>query len=393
MSFHMKGISKVACPLFHEPQKTGENMRAKKILFGILILFFSLLIKTSPCIAKETSLILIYTSNTLGEVESCGCPEAGDAGGLGRRSYYIDTVRKEAKYLLTLDGGDALVLSFFDRESEREKARRRAGVVLKIYERMGYDALNIGDTDLGLGVAYLKTLQKKSKIPFLSANLKEKKTGKPIFKSHLVKEVDGMRIGIIGLLTPDIHPFIQRELKNYFIEDPTKAALETINRYLADCDHIIALAHLTPTEIQTFTKRISKISIIIGGNDRSFIFPKQFDHSIYVQTDAFGAHVGRMNLNLIKGSDEFVDILPRTMIQKNIGEVQKKMEEPQYGKEIEKLQEMQKQFHEQLKKMPNTEGKNTFENHLSLMHPGMESDKEIEKLIDSLRGQLKRPLP
>jgi deoxyxylulose-5-phosphate synthase len=100
-----------------------------------------------------------------------------------------------------------------------------------------------------------------------------------------------------------------------------------------------------------------------------------------------------MNLKLIKGSDEFVDILPRTMIQKNIGEVQKKMEEAQYAKETDKLQEMQKQFHEQLKKMPKPEGKNTFENHLSLMHPGMESDKEIEKLIDSLRGQLKRPLP
>lgn len=389
----MKGASKVACPLFHEPQKMGENMRAKKILFGILILFFSLLIKTSPCIAKETSLTLIYTSNTLGEVESCGCPEAGDAGGLGRRSYYIDTVRKEAKYLLTLDGGDALVLSFFDRESEREKARRRAGVVLKIYEKMGYDALNIGDTDLGLGVEYLRTLQKKSKIPFLSANLKEKKTGRPIFKSHLVKEVDGMTIGIIGLLTPDIHPFIQKELKGYFIEDPIKAALETINRYLADCDHIIALAHLTPIEIQTFTKRIPKISIIIGGNDRSFIFPKQFDHSIYAQTDAFGAHVGRMNLNLIKGSNEFVDILPRTMIQKNIGEVQKKIEEPQYAKEIEKLREMQKQFHEKLKKMPSTGGKNTYENYLFLMHPGMKSDREVEQLIVSSKDQLKRPIP
>jgi len=27
------------------------------------------------------------------------------------------------------------------------------------------------------------------------------------------------------------------------------------------------------------------------------------------------------------------------------------------------------------------------------MHPGMESDKEIEKLIDSSRDQLKRPIP
>jgi len=371
-----------------------DRMRIKTFLIGTLLTLFIPLLGSSSSLGNETTVTLIYTSNTLGEVEPCGtCPETGDNGGLARRSFYINTVRKEAKNLLILDGGDTLVLSFFDRESEREKARRRAGVVLKIYERIGYDALNIGDTDLGLGVEYLKTLQIKSKIPFLSANLKEKKTGRPIFKSHLVKEVDGMRIGIIGLLTPDIHPFIQKELKSYFIEDPIKASLETINRYLADCDHIIALAHLTPIEIQTFSKRIPKISIIIGGNDRSFIFPKQFDHSIYAQTDAYGAHVGRMNLKFIKGSNEFVNVLPITMIQKNIKEVQKRIEDPQYVKEIEKLKEIQKQFNEQLNKMPNIEGKNTFENHLPLMHPGMESDKEIEKLIESSRGQLKRPLP
>jgi len=369
-------------------------MRNKIFLVITLLISLVLVLKTSSSLGNETSLTLIYTSNTLGEVEPCGtCPETGNNGGLGRRSHYIKKVRGEVQNLFVLDGGDALVMSYFDRPSEREKAQKRAEFVLKVYEKMGYDAINVGDTDLGLGVEYLKILQKELKIPFLSANLKEKKTGRPIFKSHLVKEMDGMRIGIIGLLTPDIHPFIQKELKSYFIEDPIKASLETINRYLADCDHIIALAHLTPLEIQTFTKRIPKISIIIGGNDRSFIFPKQFQHSIYVQTDAFGVHIGRMNSKLLKGSNEFVDTLPRTMIQKNIGEIQKKMEVPQYAKEIEKLQEMQKQFNAQLKKMPLTEGKNTFENYLPLMHPGMESDKEIEKLIDSSRDQLKRPLP
>jgi hypothetical protein len=100
-----------------------------------------------------------------------------------------------------------------------------------------------------------------------------------------------------------------------------------------------------------------------------------------------------MNLMLLKGSNEFVDVLPRTMIQKNIKEIQKRMQDPQYVQEIQKLKEMQDQFYEQLKKMPNTEGKNTFENHLPLMHPGMESDKEIEKLIESSRDQLKRPIP
>jgi len=370
------------------------KMRSKTFLITTLFLFFVLSLVHSSGHGEESSFTLIYSSNTLGEVEPCGtCPETGDNGGLARRSFYINKVRKEAKNLLILDGGDTLVLSFFDRESEREKARKRAEVVLKIYEKLGYDALNIGDTDLGLGVEYLKILQKKSKIPFLSANLKEKKTGRPIFKSHLVKEVDGMRIGIIGLLTPDIHPFIQKELKTYFIEDPIKASMETIKRYLADCDHIIALAHLTPTEIQTFTKRIPEISIIIGGNDRAFIFPKQFDHSIYVQTDAFGAHVGRMNLRLVSRSAGWVDVLPRTLLQKNIEEIQRKIDDPQYEKETKNLKGLRERLIDQQRKLPDTEGKNIYENFLTLMHPKMESDKEIENLIESSRDQLKRPIP
>lgn len=162
---------------------------------------------------------------------------------------------------------------------------------------------------------------------------------------------------------------------------------------IPQCDHLIALAHLTPSEVESLAKRIPEISIMIGGQDRSFVFPKKIGHSLVVQTDAFGLRVGKLNLGLVKRTSEFVDILPRSLLQKNIEEIQRKMENPQYVKEIEKLKEIQKQFYEQLKKMPNIESKNTFENYLPLMHPKMESDKEIEKPIDSSRDQLKRPLP
>jgi len=369
-------------------------MGAKKILFGILILFFSLLIRTSPCAGKETSLTLIYTSNTLGEVEPCGtCPEGGDSGGLPRRSHYLKTVKEEVKNLLILDGGDALIISYFSQPSEREKARRRAEFVLRLYETLGYHALNIGDTDLGLGIEYLKNLQKNSKIPFLSANLKNKRTKKPVFKPYLIKEIEGVKIGILGLVTTEISPNIQKELKDYFIENPTKATAETINRFMPSCDHIIALAHLTPPETESLAKEVSRISIIIGGNDRSFILPKKIHRSVYVQTDAFGAHIGRLNLNLLKGSSKFIDILSKSLIQKKIEDIQKKIEDPNYEKDIKGLKELQDILIGQKKKMPSSEGKNTYENYLTLMHPMMESDLEIEKLIDSSRDQLKRPLP
>jgi len=369
-------------------------MSKRMNLVSTLIILFFLFLGSSISLGNEVSLTLIYTSNTLGEVEPCGtCPEGGDAGGMARRFSYIKKVREEVKNLLVLDGGDALVIGPARDEREKEKGRKRAEFVLKIYEKLGYHALNIGDTDLVLGVEYLRNLQNNSKIQFISGNLKEKKTGKPIFKPYFIKEMNGLKIGIIGLLTPEIPPYIHKELKGYFIEDPIKAAMNIINKSMAHCDYILGLAHLNAPEIEILAKRIPKNLIIIGGNERSFVFPKHINHSIYVQTDAFGLRVGKLNLGLVKRASEFVDILPRSLLQKNIEEIQRKMENPQYAKEIEKLKEIQKQFNEQLNKMPDTEGKNTFENHLPLMHPGMESDKEIEKLIDSSRDQLKRPLP
>jgi len=278
-------------------------------------------------------------------------------------------------------------------ETEKEKARRRAEFILKIYEQIGYGAINIGGTDLVLGIEYLRTLQKDYKFPFLSANLKDKKTGKTTFTPYILKEIDGLRLGIIGLITTDVPPYIHKEMTDYVIEEPIKVATGIINGPMAHCDHIVALAHLNPPEIEELAKKVPQISIIIGGKNRSFFFPKQINRSIWVQTDAYGLHIGRMNLSLVKGSKEFIDILPRKLIEKNIEEVQKKMEDPQYAKEIGTLEEMQRMLTEQKKRILDTERKNTFENYLILLHPKMKSDQEIERMISSSRDQLKRPLP
>jgi len=359
----------------------------------MFILFSLLFLVGSPFLGKETSFTLIYTSNTLGEVESGCCPETGNAGGIARRAHYIQTIRKEVQNLLILDGGDALAIDYFSRASEREKARKRAEVVLRLYEKIGYNAVNMGDTDLGLGVDYLKNLQRRVNIPFLSANLKEKRTGKSVFKPHLIKEIGGVKIGIIGLVTGEIPPFLRQELSGYIVEDPVIKTAELARRLLPECDYLIALAHLTPSEIMNLARRVSEISIIIGGQDRSFVFPNRINQSIAVQTDAFGLRVGRMNLRLAHRIREWVDILPKRLLQKNIEEIQRKIEDPQFEKESKNLKELKERLIEQQRKLPDAEGKNTYENFLALMHPKMESDREIENLIELFRDQLKRSIP
>ncbi|MGQ9648388.1 MAG: hypothetical protein ACUVWO_17850 [Thermodesulfobacteriota bacterium] len=366
----------------------------RKIVRINLILILVSLIGFSQSQGEETAITLIYTSNNLGEVEPClTCPEAGENGGLPRRAHFVKTVRKEAKNLLVLDAGDALAIDYFSRASEREKARKRAEVVLKLYEKIGYDALNIGDTDVGLGIDYLKNLQRRVKIPFLSGNLKDKRTGKPVFNPYLIKDMGGARIGIIGLLTPSLPTYLQKELANYLIEEPLKVALNLLQGPMSHCDHIFVLAHLPPSEIESLAKSLPGISIIIGGQDRSFVFPKKINQSIAVQTDAFGLHVGKMNLRLVKRSAEWVDVLPRALLQKNIEETQRKIKNSQDERETKNFEELKERLIEQQRKLPDPEGKNTYENVLALMHPKMESDKEIKNFIESSRDQLRRPVP
>ncbi len=369
-------------------------MRDKRFFTGFFMFFALLFIFSSPGIGDDISLTLIYTSNNLGEVEPCGtCPDGGDNGGLARRAHYLKMVKEEVKHLLILDAGDALVVGYFSESRGREQARRRAEFVLTLYETLGYHALNLGDTDLGLGIGYLKDLQKKSTIPFLSANLKEKRTGKHVFQPHVIKDIGGVKIGILGLVTANISPPIQKELKNYFIDHPVRAAAETIGRIQSSCDHMIVLAHLNLLEIESLARDVQPISIVIGGNDRSFVLPKQIGHSLYVQTDAFGIHVGRLNLNLIKGSYEFADVLSSGLIQKKIDEIQKKIEDPKHAQDTKGLKELRDILIAQQKKIPSSEGKNRYENFLVLMHPGMKSDLEIQRKIDTSRDLLKRILP
>jgi 2',3'-cyclic-nucleotide 2'-phosphodiesterase (5'-nucleotidase family) len=208
-----------------------------------------------------------------------------------------------------------------------------------------------------------------------------------------VKDIDGLKVGIIGLLPSNIDPTIQKQMKNSFVEDPIKAATQTINSLTSDCDHIIALAHLDPSEIESLAKRIPEISIIIGGQDRSFVFAKKIHRSLVVQADAYGIHIGRLNLRLVKGSSEFVDTLPMNLIQNNIDQIEKKIVDTRDAKAMKNLKELLEKLIEQKNKLPETEDKNTYENFLPVLHSEIESDAEIQRMISSPRDHSKESIP
>src|SRR6185503_9156661 len=66
------------------------------------------------------------------------------------------------------------------------------------------DAMAVGNHEYNFGLKVLEKARNEAKFPWLSANTYDTKTQKPHYKPYIIKELAGVRIGILGLTTPGI---------------------------------------------------------------------------------------------------------------------------------------------------------------------------------------------
>lgn len=71
--------------------------------------------------------------------------------------------------------------------------------MIKGFEKIGCDAINVGRYELAGGLDHLIQIASKTSIPFISANLLDPDLEEPIFKPYILINRGGIRFGVIGL--------------------------------------------------------------------------------------------------------------------------------------------------------------------------------------------------
>jgi 2',3'-cyclic-nucleotide 2'-phosphodiesterase/3'-nucleotidase len=77
---------------------------------------------------------------------------------------------------------------------------------------LGYDAGTVGNHDIEAGHSVYDRLVRKYKFPLLAANAVNIVTGKPYFKPFTIIEKNGIRVAVLGLITPSIPDWLPPEL-------------------------------------------------------------------------------------------------------------------------------------------------------------------------------------
>lgn len=258
----------------------------KRIFSALLILstFLSML-------ASETSiskLKIIQTSDIHGNFFPYDfINRKAWSGSLARVHAYVEQERKTfGENLILLDNGDILqgqptvyYYNFIDTTSTH--------ICADMMNFMRYDVGNVGNHDIETGHAVYDRWIKQCNFPILGANIIDIKTGKTYLPPYKILEKDGLKIAILGMITPAIPAWLAENLwSGLRFEDMEECAGKWINIIKKEekPDIIIGLFHSGRDASKKTGKWNENASLLVAQNVPGFdIVLMGHDHQRFCQ--------------------------------------------------------------------------------------------------------------
>lgn len=282
----------------------------------------------TPLLAKEATITLIHTNDTHGNVKDDGKSVIGFAK--------LATYAKEAKAnenAIIVDAGDMFQgMPFANLENGQS--------VIKLANAVGYDAMTVGNHEFDFGSANFFNIVKQLNFPVIASNLVTD-DGKAALESYIVKEVDGVKVGIFGMATEETafktHP---NNVAGYKFTDMIAAAEKNVKtlREKEGVDVVIMVAHLGLDEgdytSDLVAKAVEGIDVIVDGHSHTKLENGRLvNNTLIVSTGDKLGNVGRVEIVVEDGKvenktaklltyNDFADVTPDAEVVAEIEKVE-----------------------------------------------------------------------
>ncbi len=194
--------------------KYGIKMfKPRFFLNKFLIVFLSSVFLAGISFSQTVKLKLIETSDVHGSLFQYDFirGKLGNSS-LAQLDKYIEQERaKKDQSVVLLDNGDILqgqpIVYYYNFEKTNVPH-----IVAQVMNYMKYDAGTVGNHDIEPGHAVYDKINKEFNFPWLAANAIDVKTGKPYFKPYTIIKRDGIKIAVLGLITPAIPNWLPEKI-------------------------------------------------------------------------------------------------------------------------------------------------------------------------------------
>lgn len=243
-----------------------------------------------------------------------------DARGLARVATAVRQARKETPDLLLLDSGDTIQgtpLTFYHAKVNNKPP----DPMMTVMNAMGYNAMAVGNHEYEFGWDVLNKARGEARFPWLSANTYKKGTDQTYFEPFEIKQVGGVRIGILGLTTSGM-PSLDDPDRYYSkieLREPVSEARKWVSilREEEHVDLVIIAMHMgVEADLRTgetnpgqmpdenaalaIARQVPGIDVILMGHTHREVPSLYINGVLLAQAEKWGHFVARVDLYLEK---------------------------------------------------------------------------------------------
>ncbi len=222
------------------------------------------------------TLVLMHTNDVHAHIEQFNkyggfCDEEAAAegkcfGGVARRMTKINEIRAEYPDALLFDAGDEFQGTLFFTQYKGE-------ATLEFMNRLGYDAMTVGNHEFDAGPATLAKFVQGADFPVLGANVDAEADPdlQGLLKPYTILDVGGTQVGVIGVVTP-LTGILSSAGPNVQFTDPVQA----VQKYAKELEEqgvniIVVLSHLGYVPDQDLAAQVEGVDIIVGGHSHTLL--------------------------------------------------------------------------------------------------------------------------
>lgn len=271
----------------------------------------------------QVTLILLGTTDLHGNVMPVDYLANKPANqGLAKIATLVRRIRAEQPNTLLLDSGDTIQgtpLAYYFARKDISKPNP----MITAMNALGYDAMALGNHDFNFGLDVLWKAKREAKFPMLAANLRQEyNQGVEYVQPYVIKTVAGVRVGIVGFVTPGVPRWeVPAHYRGYQFEPIVDAARRVIPEVRRQADLVVVIAHSglerNPDTGQPYNRdqmtnenamyalatEVPGIDVILYGHTHLEMKEKVINGVLLAQARNWGQSLARADVRMQRGSE------------------------------------------------------------------------------------------
>ena len=184
-------------------------------------------------------------------------------GGLSRIFSYVRDVRREDPEALLLNAGDFYQGTMWYTIFKYQP-------VIEFSNLLNYTSGSLGNHDWDDGGEGLKPFTDEANFPLLAANVLSETV--PKIRSSVVVSVKGVKIGIIGYVTPETVSISNPGNRTYFYDIIPSVREEAKTLKSLGVNILIAVGHAGYNVDKEMARTVEELDVVVGGHSHTFLY-------------------------------------------------------------------------------------------------------------------------